>query len=404
MKQIIEDLYKFHRHTIGSGYDSALEYIKMLIPLDVLEFKSGSKVGDWTIPPEWIIRDGWIKHNGEKICDYKDQPLCISSYSLPVNKIVSLDELKKHVVISDTKPAAYSFDRRVYDRDWMFTYPKSKFNELKDGDYEVCIDSEDRNGTMKIGVHTIKGKSEKEILLFSSLDGVFSANTNISGVACLIDLAGMLKDRFEHTIKIIFCPGTIGSVAYASTQDITNVDFVIAVDSVGNDNTLLFQKAYDKYARINYCAHLAVAGQGVSYRKGEFRLAHGSDEYYFNDPKIGIPGILISRFPFDEHYTELDTPEIIKDEKIKEVQKVILKTIEYYERDYIPKIKIKGVVMRSKYGIQSTDRLLNRELDYLFNEIDGKRYLSEIILQLGLGFDFADETLKKLGKNVIKVK
>lgn len=396
MKQIIEDLFKFDRYLLGSGYDSAMEYIKMHIPLDTIEFKSGTEVGDWTVPKEWIIRDAWVKLNGEKLIDFKINPLSVTVCSLPVNKNVDLKELQKHLHISDEKPEAYPYDYKFYDRDWGFTMPKERAEKLVEGEYEVFIDSEDKDGVMKIGVHTVKGKTDKEILLFAHLDHPYQANDNLSAVACLMDLAGQLKDRYEHTIKLIFCPETIGSIAYAATQDISKVAFVISVDSIGNNNTLLFQKAYDKYARINGCMHLAVAGQGVSYRKGEFRLVAGADEYYFNDPKVGIPGLFVSRLPYPEYHTSADTPDTINIEKIVEVQKVIKTTIEFYERDFIPKLNVKGVIMRSKYGIQTNDKLMNRELDYLFYEIDGKKYLSEIILSLGIGFDYSYDVLSKL--------
>jgi hypothetical protein len=46
--------------------------------------------------------------------------------------------------------------------------------------------------------------------------------------------------------------------------------------------------------------------------------------------------------------------------------------------------------------------MLNKELDYLFYSIDGKRYLSDIIMSLGVGFDFAYDTLKKLGEQNVR--
>jgi aminopeptidase-like protein len=421
MKQIIEDLYKFDRYLLGVGYDNALDYIKMLIPLNVIEVKSGTKVGDWVIPKEWVIRDGWIKFNGEKIVDYKKDPLAVTVCSLPVNKTVDREELKKHLHASVERPDSYAYSYKFYDRDWGFSMPKNKVlltpavdpmainpevpqstDVLPEGQYEVFVDSEDRDGIMKIGVHTIPGKSDREILIFAHLDHPHQANDNLSGVACLIDMAGMMKDRFDHTIKLIFCPETIGSIAYAETQDISKVDFVLSVDSIGNDETLLFQKSFDKFDRLNYCMHLAVAGQGVSYRKGEFRHEYGADEYYFNDPKVGIPGIFLTRLPYKEYHTADDTPDKIIDEKIKEVQRVILKCIDFYERDYIPEMLVKGPIMRSKYGIQATDKMLNKELDYLFYSIDGKKYLTDIIMSLGVGFDFAYDILNKLGKENVR--
>lgn len=403
MKEHLEHLFKFNRCLLGEGYDQALDYIGEHMKLDIMEVESGTRVGNWYVPDEWIIRDGWIKLNGNKIIDYKTDPLCVTVGSLPVNKKVKLDELKSHLHISDEQPKAYSYDYRFYDKDWGFSMPKEKV--LKDTDYilpdekyEVFIDSEYKPGTMRIGIHTISGKSDREILLFAHLDHPWQANDNLSGVVCLMDMAEKLKNKFDHTIKIIFCPETIGSIAYATLADISKVDFVLSLDSIGNDETLLFQKAFDKYSRLNYCMHLAVAGQGVSYRKGEFRFIAGSEEYYFNDPLVNIPGIFLSRLPFPEYHTSFDTPDKINYEKIEEVQKVIMKCIEYYEKDFIPVRKFIGPLMRSRYQIQTPDKLMNRDLDYLMYEIDGKKYLTEIIIGLGMGFDYAYPVLDKLIK------
>jgi aminopeptidase-like protein len=280
--------------------------------------------------------------------------------------------------------------------DGVDTAPKWE-DKMVEGEYEVFIDSEYKPGIMKWGVHTIKGVSDREILLFAHLDHPWMANDNLSGVACLIDMAKELKEKgFKHTIKLVFCAETIGSIAYAETEDISKVDFVIAVDSVGNDNSLLIQKSFDKYSRLNYCMHLACSSHAVDYRKGDFRFVVGSDEYYFNDPKIGIPGIMLSRIPYPEYHTADDIPEIIKEEKIKQTQNTILEIIDIYERDYIPVRHFTGPLMRSKYGIQTGHKSLNMGLDYLFYDIDGEKYLSELVLPLGLSFNFAYEALEKV--------
>lgn len=406
MKQIIEDLFKLDRQLLGEGYDFALDYIDERLPLEVFHVKSGTKVGDWVIPNNWIMRSGWIKLNGKKIVDYVENPLCVTVYSQPIHKTMKWDELKSHLHYSTEMPDAYAYDYRFYERDWGFSVPKTVIDALPtDGEYEVYIDSEDVSGEMSIGVHTIPGKTDREILLFAHLDHPYQANDNLSGVACLMDLAPQLVGKFEHTIKIIFCPETIGSIAYAETQGLIKTDFVIALDSIGNDNTLLFQKAFNTTHRLNYCAHLAVAGQGISYRKGEFRLIAGADEYYFNDPLVGKPGLFLSRLPYKEYHTSADMPDKIIEEKIKEVQKVILKTIEFYEHDYIPARTMEsfGPLMRSRHGIQTPDKMMNRDLDYLYYNIDGKKWLSELVIGLGMGFEYGESVLNKLIEdNVIR--
>jgi aminopeptidase-like protein len=438
ISQIIKDLYLFNRTLLGEGYDSALECLKKLLDLRIIEVPSGTKLETWEIPQEWIVRDAWVKFNGEKIIDFQKDPLSLWVYSQPFWGKVSLEELKKHLVVSDEMPDATPYHYVFYKKDWGFCLPKNQLYEevpvcvdcdsslkdidpsvgkiridgvndkpiwkdrLREGEYEVFIDAEFRNGTLKIGEHTIKGKPDREILLFAHLDHPFQANDNLSGVACLVDLAFKLKDKFNHTIKIIFCPETIGSIAYGLTQDISKVDFVVALDCAGNDNSLLIQKPFEEN-KLDWVAHLALLATGISFRKGLFRHLIGSDEYFFNDPKVGIPGIMISRWPYNEYHTSADIPEIVKEDKILEVQKYIENLISIFERNYVPERLFRGPLMRSKYGFQNVSNEFNRLQDYLIYLIDGKRSLADICVLSGIGFDYAFNMLEELKKhNLIK--
>jgi len=438
MEQIIKDLFPMNRCLLGEGYDNSLEYLKHLLPLDIISIPSGTKLETWTVPDEWIIKDAWIKYKGKKILDYKENPMCLTIGSAPFHGEVDLEELKKHLIVSDELPNEIPYSYRFYEKDWSFGIPKNvalkkkgnfwkklgdicdeckdygdgkisvringiktdatKFRDaLPKGKYEVMVDTEFRPGNLKIGVHTIKGQSDREILLLAHLDHPFQANDNLSGVACLVDIANKLK--CEHTVKIIFCPETIGSIAYAMTQDISKVDFVISVDVCGNNNTILLQKSFDNYNRLNRVAHCAMQSLGRPYRKGSFRNVIGSDEYVFNDPKIGIPGLLLTRFPYKEYHTTADTPETINYDMIKETQDVILKIIEIYEKDYMPFRAFKAPLMRSKFGIQSFNQQINLNYDYLIYHIDGEKYLSELCSELEFSFDMIYEVFEKLKKS-----
>ncbi len=433
MENTIKELYKFDRYLLGSGYDNALEYINQLIGLETIEVPSGTELDTWTVPDEWIIREAWIKRNGEKILDWDTNKLSVVIGSLPFSGKVTLEELKNHLHYSNDKPESTPYVYKFYDKDWGFCVPKTFIQKkvettceggtctpelkeidqevgkiqiegidykpkwedsLEEGEYEVFIDTEYRPGTMKLGVHTIKGKSEREILLFAHLDHPWQANDNLSGVACLVDLAKKIKS--DHTIKIIFCPETIGSIAYGKLQDISKVDFVVAIDICGNDHSLLLQKSFNPEDKLNRIAHCTLQMIGKSYRKGNFRNVIGSDEYYFNDPKVNIPGILLSRFPYKEYHTELDTPEIINYEMITETQDFILKLIETYEKDYVPVRNWTGPLMRSRYDMQSVSPALNLNYDYLFYSLDGKRSLAELCCEFELNFDMIYEIFEKL--------
>lgn len=399
-----------YRGLLGEGYDEALDYIGNMVDIEVLEFDSGTKFDTWEVPEEWVIRDAWVKYNGEKIIDFKEQPLSVVHGSLPVNKTVNLEELSEHLHFHQERKDDYYYQYKFYEKDWGFTMPFNQIYKeveetgaieprLEEGEYEVFVDSEYKPGKMKVGVHTIPGKTDREVLLFAHLDHPYQANDNLSGVAALLGMVKKLKKaKFDHTIKLVFCPETIGSIAYGNTADISKVDFVIALDCVGNKNEegILFQKSFDREERVNDAAYLALRGSGTGFRQGIFRSSIGSDEYYFNDPKVNIPGIMFSTHDYPEYHTSADTPEIIDYDTIKLVQRVVLKTIEYYEKDFIPTREFKGPLHRSGYGLQTQGKQLNLSWDYLTYSMDGERRFTNLCLDFGLNFEHTLEGIERL--------
>lgn len=399
MQETIKKLYPINATLLGEGYDERLKILGEQLPLEILEFPSGTEFSTWTIPDEWVIRDAWIKYKGKKILDYKKNPLSLVVYSKPFSGKVSKEELLPHVFYKDENSEATPHVFKFYDRDWGFCMPKVKRDELKDGEYEVFIDSEFKPGVMKIGVHTIKGNLEKEVLLFAHLDHPFQANDNLSGVVCLLDIAKKLKTNY--TVKIIFCPETIGSIAYAHTQDLSNVEFAIAVDICGSDDSLLLLKAFDVDANINKIAHCAFQFAGKPYRKAPFRSTIGSDETVFNDPLIGIPSILLTTHSIkdNKYHTDQDTPENINYDKITETADMICKIINIAERDYIPVRNFKGQLMRSRFGMQSMAPQVNLNYDYMFYAIDGKKSLATLCAEHEFNFDIIYDYFEKIKKD-----
>jgi aminopeptidase-like protein len=404
MSQILDlvaQLYKFAPQLIGASYDNCLTHLKELIGLDIIEIPSGTKLETWTVPDEWIVKEAWVKDpSGNKIIEWKND-LSLMVYSQPTHGVLKREELKPHLYINKDLPDAIHYEHSFYEKKWGFSIPYNKMFDkdgkdlLPEGEYEVFIDTEFKPGIMKLGVHTIKGKTDREVLLFAHIDHPYQANDNLAGVACLADLALKLKDK-EHTIKIVFCPETIGSIAYALTQDISKVDFMIALDCIGTDTQPTIHWSYDADNRINRIAHLAMMMGDESFGMNRFRAGIGSDEYVFNDPLIGIPGLMITRHPYPEYHSSDDTPEIIKEDSIVKIQKVIENVIDIYEKDFIPVRKFKAPLFRSKYNAQTPIKSINLQLDYLIYNIDGKRYASEIIDLCELSWKFNYDLLIKL--------
>lgn len=396
MKELLNELYPINAGLLGAGYDERLSILQKHLPLDIIEINSGTEFSTWKVPQEWVVRDAWVKYNGKKILDFSKNPLSLVVGSLPFSGKVSLEELKKHLYWKDETPNVTPYTFKFYDLDWGFSIPKVKMDKLKEGEYEVFIDTEYKDGVMKIGTHTIKGTSDEEVLLLAHLDHPYQANDNLSAVVCLLEVAKKISTKF--TVKIIFCPETIGSIAYAHTQDLSKVKFAIAVDICGNDDSILLLKAFEPQAWINRVAHCAFQIAGRPYRKAPFRSTIGSDETVFNDPLIGIPSILLTTHSktWLDYHTDQDTPDKISFEKIEEMADMVIKIIEIAENDYVPIRNFKGPLMRSRYGMQSPVPQVNLNYDYLFYLMDGKKSLAEMCAEQELNFDTIYEKFKKI--------
>ena len=68
-----KELFPYCRSITGEGIRKSLSYFEKINPeLKRIKFKTGKKVFDWTIPKEWNIKDGYIKHeSGKKFCRFK---------------------------------------------------------------------------------------------------------------------------------------------------------------------------------------------------------------------------------------------------------------------------------------------------------------------------------------------
>ena len=107
---------------------------------------------------------------------------------------------------------------------------------------------------------------------------------------------------------------------------------------------------------------------------------------------------MLSTWPYAEYHTSDDTPDKIDYEQITKMQKVILKIIDIWDRDFIPERNFSGPLMRSKYGIQSPDKQFCLSWDYLIYAIDGKKSVAELCSDYGLSFDFVHDILTRMEK------
>ena len=182
---LAKKLYPINRSITGKGINLTLKIIKKqyLPNLKIKKIKSGTKVFDWKIPPEWNIKDAFIKdETRKKIVDYKKNNLHIVAYSKKINKYVSRKELEKHLFSIPKKPYAIPFMTSYYKPFWGFCLSHKERKKMKGKRFFVNINSNlNYKGHLSYGELYLKGKSKKEILLTTYVCHPSMANNEISG-------------------------------------------------------------------------------------------------------------------------------------------------------------------------------------------------------------------------------
>ena len=308
MNKLIDDLWSKERHLISDEYDESLEYISKLIPLKIHEIPSGTKCWTWVVPEKWSVKEAYIEDmDGKRLLDLKDHPLHVVSYSLPINKIVTKEELMKHLYTKPERPGAIPFEFKFYEKDWGFCIQHNKLKKFTKNKYKVFIDSKFEKGTLKVGDCTIKGETDETIVLVAHLDHPAMVNDDLTGVSVLVDIAKELSKRKNHyTYKLLLVPETIGSIAYLSQNEdvIPKLKYGIFLEMLGNNNTHALQLTRQGDTKLDKMARYVMKRKLKKFREGAFRKVVGNDEMVFNGPGVNVPMISISRSPYPEYHTE----------------------------------------------------------------------------------------------------
>ena len=90
------------------GFRDSLKILGEIVDLNIKKIKSGTNVLDWTVPDEWNIKDGYIlTPSGKKSQVFKKHSLHVLNYSIPVNKKISLQELKNICILYQINQMQY---------------------------------------------------------------------------------------------------------------------------------------------------------------------------------------------------------------------------------------------------------------------------------------------------------
>lgn len=415
--EIIEDILKclapLNRNIVSDEFEKSLDFLCRYLDLKIHRYKTGSKCWTWEVPPKWRIKDGYIKHKGKTIVSFNDHPLHVMSYSIPIDKMISGQELLNHIHVHKELPHAIPYEFSFYNRCWAFCLTHEQRDTIqKDEMYEVVIDSEFIDDYLSVGEHTIKGSSNEHIFFLCHVDHPCQVNDGLLGAAVNVAMAKRLeKERPYYNYTFLFVPETIGSIAYLSHNEqlIPKIRYAIFVEMIGLENPLILQKSYNEQALINSYALYALRkrqGKSQGYR---FLSVASNDEKVFDGPGIQIPTISITRIdqekrlqensngaqgeyslPYPQYHSHLDNLELVNPQKVNQALDCLQDLVTILEMDFIPIRKFKAPIFLLKYNLWIDWRIdlkMNEKMVSLMYLMEGKMTAFQIAEKLDLDFE-----------------
>lgn len=400
MYDLIAALYPICRSITGDGFRETLRIVGRHIPLAVHEVPSGTPVFDWTVPKEWNIRDAYVKDaRGERVIDFRASNLHVVSYSTPIHERMPLARLKEHLFTLPDHPTWVPYRTSYYKEDWGFCLSHERLQQLRDGEYEVCIDSSLRDGSLTYGECYVPGESADEVLISSHACHPSLCNDNLSGIALAVSLARELRARpRRYSYRVIFIPGTIGSITWLARNEdhIHRIKHGLVVTGVGDPGHVTYKRSRRGDAAIDRAVAYVLRGSGRPHEIIDF-FPYGYDERQYCSPGFNLPVGCFMRTPhgrYPEYHTSADNLDFVRPASLADSLETCLAALDVLEHDrtYLntnpkcePQLGKRGLYRAS--GAHTDSRSAELALLWVLNLSDGVHGVLDIAERSGLPFD-----------------
>lgn len=360
-------LFPICRSITGEGVRETLSILSDYIcegngnKLNVRQVPSGTKVFDWTVPKEWVIREAFIEdEQGGHVVDFKDHNLHVMGYSTPVDAWVELDELKKYIYTQPDQPEVIPYVTSYYKERFGFCMSERLKNGLHPGRYHMYIDSELIDGNLTYGEILVPGESKEEIFFSTYICHPSMANNECSGPALSAELIRYVSslERRKYTYRFVFIPETIGSITYLS-RNLTDLKahmiagFNLSCVGDSRDYSIIKSRYGDTLADRVLENILRYTGKYTTYPF----LKRGSDERQYNAPGVELPVVCFCRSKFGEYpeyHTSADNMDLVSPEGFQGSYEVMVQVIEALEHNARYRINVLCEPQLGKRGLYPT--------------------------------------------------
>jgi len=332
-----DHLFPIFRSITGPGIEESIDYFRQFMPLEMHKVPSGSKVFDWTAPPEWHCKRArlWAP-DGSLLCDTDASNLSVVNYSEPVDGEFTLEELEPHLHSIPKLPTAVPYVTSYYKRTWGFCLSHDVRQSLKPGTYKVQIESAFKeDGGVPYATCLLPGESDKEIMLTSYLCHPSLANNELSGPLALLALYRRISSwpKRRYSYRFVFNPETIGSLCFLQGFNDHLQEKLVAgmiVTCIGGDASRLRYKASRRGNSIIDEIMQRMAGgkekAPIPVDYADFIPTGGSDERQFCAPGFNLPMGQMARSiyeQYDGYHNSLDDKDFMGIEAVLESVDVI---------------------------------------------------------------------------------
>ncbi|MBV8101689.1 MAG: DUF4910 domain-containing protein [Verrucomicrobia bacterium] len=406
---IIQRLYPLCRSITGNGVRRSLRLLRETVPLALREVMSDTPVFDWTVPDEWNIRDAYIMNQtGERLVDFRKSNLHVLNYSVPVNRTMSLEELRPHLFTIPDAPDWIPYRTSYYQKNWGFCLTQRQLDQFEEGEYHVYIDSTLHPGHLTYGEFRIQGETDEEVLISCHSCHPSLCNDNLSGMAIAARLAALLENvSLRYSYRFLWVPGTIGSITWLALNEaiLPRIKHGLVLSCVGDRGGFTYKRSRRGDAEVDRAVEHMLTHSGHETNVLDF-APYGYDERQYCSPGIDLPVGCFMRTPngcYPEYHTSADDLSLVTPSALGESLAGLLRVVRILEENqsYVnlnpkcePQLGRRGLY-RQIGGLKEAMGVETAML-WVLNLSDGEHDLLDIAVRSGISFPSVSEAAKLL--------